>query len=56
MHYGDTDVNECLEFNGGCHKDRKCVNSEGGMKCGDCSAGLANAGDKGCTGLRLLLL
>ena len=44
------DVDECAKDNGGCHKDRKCTNTAGGMKCGDCPDGLVNAGDKGCTG------
>merc|ERR1712032_906162 len=44
------DVNECLKNNGGCHSKRKCMNTVGSMKCGDCAAGYVNDGAKGCKG------
>ena len=49
------DVNECLKSNGGCHSKRKCINFDGSMKCGDCGAGFANDGAKGCKGLWRLI-
>ena len=49
------DVNECLKDNGGCDSNRKCINSAGSMKCGDCASGWVNDGDKGCEGLCLLV-
>ena len=33
------DVNECLKNNGGCDSKRKCMNTAGSMKCGDCPNG-----------------
>ena len=36
MHYSD--VNECLENNGGCKDETICVNTEGGSYC-DCPEG-----------------
>ena len=45
------DVNECAKSNGGCHSKRKCMNTVGSMKCGDCAAGYTNDGAKGCKGL-----
>ena len=42
------DVNKCLKNNGGCHSKRKCMNTGGSMKCGDCAAGYVNDGAKGC--------
>ena len=47
------DVDECAEQNGGCHDERECINTEGGMRCEDCSAGWVNDGAKGCLGERL---
>ena len=44
------DVNECLKSNGGCHSKRKCMNTAGSMKCGNCPSGYANDGAKGCKG------
>ena len=44
------DVNECLKNNGGCNSVRKCLNSAGSFKCGDCSSGWANDGALGCKG------
>ena len=45
------DVNECLKSNGGCDIKRKCLNTVGSVKCGDCPAGYVNDGAKGCKGL-----
>ena len=50
-----SDVDECAKDNGGCHKDRKCMNAPGTMKCGDCPSGLDNDGAKGCKGLSCFL-
>ena len=50
------DVNECAKDNGGCHAQRKCINSAGSMKCADCATGWANDGAKSCKGLCLLLI
>ena len=49
----DSDINECLEKNGGCDSKRKCINTPGSSKCGDCPAGWANEGATGCKGLCL---
>ena len=46
------DVDECADENGGCHDERECVNTEGGMRCGDCSAGWTKHGDTDCNGER----
>ena len=48
------DVDECLTTNGGCDSKRKCVNTAGSMKCGDCPSGWVNDGEKGCKGLCLV--
>ena len=40
----------CAKSNGGCHSKRKCVNTVGSAKCGDCAAGYTNDGAKGCKG------
>ena len=45
------DVNECAKNNGGCDSKRKCTNSVGSMKCGNCPAGWTNDGAKACKGL-----
>ena len=45
------DVDECAKQNGGCDSKRNCTNTLGGMTCGECPAGWANEGDKGCKGL-----
>ena len=43
-----TDVDECLESNGGC--DHNCTNLEGSFEC-SCLAGFAlNVTDGGCSG------
>ena len=44
-------MDECQSGNGGCHSQRKCVNTEGGSSCEDCATGWSNDGDKGCKGL-----
>ena len=46
-----SDVDECKKDNGGCDSKRKCDNTAGSFKCGDCSTGYANDGAKGCKGL-----
>ena len=46
-----SDVNECLDNNGGCDSKRSCTNTEGGRICGDCSFGYENDGDTGCAGM-----
>ena len=45
------DVNECATNNGGCDSKRTCTNTVGSMSCGDCPAGYANDGAKGCKGV-----
>ena len=50
-----SDINECASNNGGCDSKRKCINSAGGMKCGDCPDGWDNDGDKGCKGSSLVM-
>ena len=45
-----SDVNECLNNNGGCHSKRTCTNTPGGRTCGDCLSGYENDGDTGCKG------
>ena len=45
------DVNECAANNGGCDSKRTCTNTVGSMSCGDCPAGYANDGAKGCKGV-----
>ena len=49
--YVRSDVNECESNNGGCHSKRTCINTDGSMSCGDCSAGYTNDGAKGCAGV-----
>ena len=49
------DVNECATNSGGCDSKRKCINTVGSMKCGDCATGYLNDGAKGCKGLCTLL-
>ena len=44
------DVDECAKGNGACDSKRKCENTAGSFKCGDCPAGYANDGAKGCKG------
>ena len=47
------DVNECEDgSNGGCHRLRECINTVGGMRCGDCPDGFSNDGATGCAGER----
>ena len=46
-----SDVNECLDNNGGCDSKRSCTNTAGGRTCGDCPSGYENDGDTGCTGM-----
>merc|ERR1719201_2162339 len=41
-------ANPCLTNNGGCDKARKCMNSNGKAKCGDCPKGYANYGATKC--------
>jgi len=42
-------LSKCFHNNGGCHAKRKCtVTSAGDVTCGDCPAGYANDGAKGC--------
>jgi len=42
-------LSKCFHNNGGCHGRRKCtVTSAGDVTCGDCPAGYANVGAKGC--------
>ena len=43
-----SDVNECLQNNGGCHSKRECTNTEGSMSCGDCATDYVIDGLKGC--------
>ena len=46
-----TTTNPCLNNNGGCHSKRTCTNNAGSAKCGNCPAGYANDGAKGCKGV-----
>merc|ERR1719201_3244634 len=41
-------ANPCLTNNGGCDKARKCMNSNGKAKCGDCPKGYTNLGATKC--------
>ena len=50
-----SDVDECLNNNGGCDSKRTCKNTVGSMSCGDCPAGYVNDGAKGCKGLCVCL-
>merc|ERR1712032_1207121 len=45
------DVDECATSNGGCDNKRKCINTVGSMKCGNCATGYLNDGAKGCKAL-----
>ena len=49
-HINCSDVNECLNNNGGCDSKRLCFNRLGSRVCGDCPSGYSNAGDAGCEG------
>merc|ERR1712036_55604 len=40
--------NPCLKNNGGCAKARKCTNSNGKAKCGNCPKGWVNLGATSC--------
>merc|ERR1711920_1003094 len=40
--------NPCLKNNGGCDKARKCTNSNGKAKCGNCPKGYTNLGATKC--------
>jgi len=44
----DPDVNECDTNNGGCHPQRKCVNTHGSFFCEKCNAGWITKGDTDC--------
>merc|ERR1712032_1482061 len=41
-------ANPCLTNNGGCDKARKCMNSNGKAKCGNCPKGYTNLGATKC--------
>ena len=45
-----SDVNECLNNNGGCDSKRTCANTAGGRICGDCPSGYVNNGTTDCAG------
>jgi hypothetical protein len=45
---GCTDVDECARDNGGCHPQRRCMNTVGSNTCGSCAAGWGVDGDRQC--------